>query len=58
MTEQTTTIARPKPRRRISAGAILQAVAVAIALLIALAPIYWMVATSFKSALEVSQLHP
>lgn len=45
-------------RRRFSVGKVIQTVAVVIALLIALAPVYWMIATSFKSAMEVADLNP
>lgn len=58
MTDTLATTGPTKRRRRLSPGTVLQAIAIAVALLIALAPVYWMVATSFKSALEVSQLHP
>jgi ABC-type glycerol-3-phosphate transport system permease component len=63
----TATIDRPtaavttQPRSRRSGrriGAVVAGVIVLIALVWSLAPIYWMVATSFKGELEVAQLNP
>lgn len=50
---------RSRSRRRgRHVGAVLAGIVVAIALVWSLAPIYWMVATSFKGELEVAQLNP
>ena len=51
------TIRRGRTARRQVNRAVV-GVLVAIALVICLAPIYWMVATSFKSPLEISRLNP
>lgn len=50
-------VARSRRGRR-RAGAVVVAVIVAVALAWTLAPVYWMLATSFKGQLEVSQLSP
>jgi ABC-type glycerol-3-phosphate transport system permease component len=49
--------ARNWPRRPFASTA-LRALAIGVALLWSLAPVYWMVATSFKSALEATRLDP
>ncbi|UPK73134.1 carbohydrate ABC transporter permease [Nocardioidaceae bacterium SCSIO 66511] len=58
MTDTARPTARVRTRRRFTIGTLLQTIAVVIAVVVALAPVYWMVATSFKSASEVAQLHP
>ena len=50
--------ARTTRRRRFRSGKVLQTVAVVVALLVALAPVYWMLATSFKTTLEIARRHP
>lgn len=47
----------PRPRRR-GASRVVVVVLIVFALLWTLAPIYWMLATSFKSTLEAAQLNP
>jgi multiple sugar transport system permease protein len=49
--------ATPAPRRR-WAGRILQFAALAVALFWSLAPVYWMLATSFKTELDATSLTP
>ena len=45
-------------RRARRLGALVRAVAIGFALLWSLAPVYWMVATSFKTELEAASLRP
>jgi multiple sugar transport system permease protein len=47
---------RPAPSRRL--GSLVRAAAVGLALIWSLAPVYWMIATSFKTELEASRLDP
>lgn len=49
---------RPPEIRRHRGGRIARNVAIAVALLFALAPIYWMLSTSFKPELEATQPNP
>jgi multiple sugar transport system permease protein len=48
----------PPARRGISAGRIIQYLAIALALFWSLAPVYWMLATSFKTELEATRIDP
>jgi len=50
--------AQPKSARRFSPGRIAQWVAIGFALFWSLAPIYWMLSTSFKTELEATRLIP
>jgi ABC-type glycerol-3-phosphate transport system permease component len=47
-----------RPRRRWSGGRVAAVVAIVIALLWTLLPLYWMLSTSFKSQLEATRLDP
>ncbi len=50
--------AQPSSARRFSPGRIAQWVAIGVALFWSLAPIYWMLSTSFKTELEATRLVP
>jgi ABC-type glycerol-3-phosphate transport system permease component len=50
--------AQPSSARRFSPGRIAQWVAIGFALFWSLAPIYWMLSTSFKTELEATRLTP
>ena len=58
-TAQASTHTHPRlARTSRRAGEIVRAVAIGLALLWSLAPVYWMVATSFKTELEAASLKP
>ena len=48
----------PTARRRFGAGRLVMYVAILLALFWSLAPVYWMLATSFKSELEATRISP
>lgn len=48
----------PTRRRRLGWANILRYLAIALALLWSLAPVYWMLATSFKTELEATRVNP
>jgi len=50
--------AQPSSARRVSPGRVAQWVAIGFALFWSLAPIYWMLSTSFKTELEATRLVP
>lgn len=50
--------AQPSSARRVSPGRVAQWVAIGFALFWSLAPIYWMLSTSFKTELEATRLAP
>lgn len=45
-------------QRRFGIGKVLQAIVLAVALMVVFAPVYWMLTTSFKKSLEVARLNP
>lgn len=53
----TTATTAPRPRRP-GLGRLVRAVIIALALAWSLAPVYWMLATSFKTELEATRLNP
>jgi ABC-type glycerol-3-phosphate transport system permease component len=57
-TRTTPAVAAPGRRRRRRVAGVGVALIVVLALAWSLAPVYWMLATSFKSSLEVSRLDP
>jgi ABC-type glycerol-3-phosphate transport system permease component len=48
----------PARRRRAGLAGIVKYLAIALALFWSLAPVYWMLATSFKTELEATRIHP
>ena len=48
----------PGPRSRWSLGKVVQYLAILLALFWSLAPVYWMLATSFKTEIEASRVDP
>ena len=48
----------PDPRSRWSLGKVVQYLAILLALFWSLAPVYWMLATSFKTEIEASRVDP
>lgn len=51
-------LAGVRPRRRWTAGRVARIVVIVVALLWSLLPLYWMLATSFKTQLEATRLDP
>ncbi len=49
---------QPPPRRRLRPGRVIRMIAIGLALVWSLAPLYWMLATSFKTQLEATKLDP